>query len=47
MDDPRNITHNLRTAIVDAKGKLVKAYTGNEWTPEQAIADLSAVARAN
>jgi protein SCO1/2 len=47
MDDPTNITHNLRTAIVDSKGTLVKAYTGNEWTPEQAIADLSAVAAAN
>jgi protein SCO1/2 len=47
MDDPTNITHNLRTAIVDSKGALVKAYTGNEWTPEQAIADLSAVAGTN
>ena len=26
--DPVNITHNLRTAIVDADGKLVKVYTG-------------------
>ncbi len=47
MDDPTNITHNLRTAIVDAKGALVKAYTGNEWTPEQVINDLAATAGAN
>jgi protein SCO1/2 len=47
MDDPTNITHNLRTAIIDTKGTLVKAYTGNEWTPDQAIADLSAVAATN
>jgi hypothetical protein len=47
MDDPTNITHNLRTAIVDAKGALAKAYTGNEWTAEQAIADLTAVAGIN
>jgi protein SCO1/2 len=40
MNDPRDITHNLRTAIVDADGKLAKVYTGNEWTPEQVIADL-------
>ena len=40
MNDPRDITHNLRTAIVDADGKLVKVYTGNEWTPEQVLADL-------
>jgi len=43
MDDPGNITHNLRTAIVDADGKLVKVYTGNEWTPAQVIADLKAL----
>ena len=28
LNDPKNITHNLRTAIIDADGKLVKAYTG-------------------
>ncbi len=45
-DDPLNITHNLRTAIVDARGKLVKIYIGNEWTPEQALADLAPVVHA-
>jgi len=40
LNDPRNITHNLRTAIIDADGKVVKVYTGNEWTPEQVLADL-------
>ena len=40
MNDPRDITHNLRTAIVGADGALVKVYTGNEWTPEQILADL-------
>jgi len=44
VKDPKNITHNLRTAIVDAKGTLVKSYTGNEWTPEQVLADLKNVA---
>jgi protein SCO1 len=39
-DDPRDITHTLRTAIVDVSGRLVKVYTGNEWTPEQILADL-------
>jgi protein SCO1 len=47
MNDPRDITHNLRTAIVDAEGKLVKIYTGNEWTPEQVLTDLRPVVRAN
>ena len=41
--DPSNITHNLRTAIVDADGKLVKVYTGNDWKPGQVIADLKAL----
>jgi len=40
LNDPRDITHNLRTAIVDADGRLVKVYTGNEWTAEQVLADL-------
>jgi protein SCO1/2 len=41
--DPSNITHNLRTAIVDADGKLVKIYTGNEWKADQVVADLKAL----
>jgi protein SCO1/2 len=40
MNDPRDITHNLRTAILDRQGNLVQVYTGNEWTPEQALADV-------
>jgi len=40
MNDPRDITHNLRTAIVGADGTLVKTYTGNDWSPEQILADL-------
>jgi protein SCO1/2 len=40
LSDPKNITHNLRTAIIDPEGRLVKSYTGNEWTPEQILADL-------
>jgi protein SCO1 len=48
MADPTNITHNLRTAIVDAKGVFVKAYTGNEWTPDQVLNDLATtVGQAN
>jgi protein SCO1/2 len=35
-----DITHNLRTAIIDPGGRLVKVYTGNEWTAAQVLADL-------
>jgi protein SCO1/2 len=40
LNDPTNITHNLRTAIVDRQGNLVQTYTGNQWTPEQVVADV-------
>jgi protein SCO1/2 len=38
--DQRDITHNLRTAIIDRQGNLAKSYTGNEWTPDQVLADV-------
>lgn len=41
LNDPKDITHNLRTAIIDRQGNLVQTYTGNEWTPEQVLADVS------
>jgi protein SCO1 len=40
MNDQKDITHNLRTAIIDRQGNLVQTYTGNEWTPEQVLADV-------
>jgi protein SCO1/2 len=40
MNDPKDITHNLRTAIIDRQGNLVRTYTGNEWTPSQVLADV-------
>lgn len=40
MNDPRDITHNLRTAIIDRQGNLVQVYNGNEWTPDQVLADV-------
>lgn len=43
MNDQRDITHNLRTAIVDSNGNFVKAFTGNEWSPDELIADLERV----
>jgi protein SCO1 len=42
-NDPRDITHNLRTVILDSQGKVVKTYTGNDWTPEQVLSDLKAL----
>ena len=39
---PSDITHNLRTAVVDAEGRLVKMHSGNSWTPAELVADLLA-----
>ncbi len=44
MNDARDIAHNLRTAIIGADGTLIKVYTGNDWSPEQVLADLKNLA---
>jgi protein SCO1/2 len=40
-DAPGDVVHNLRTAVVDAEGRLVEVFNGNDWKP----ADLSAALR--
>ena len=37
-----NLTHNLRTAVVDADGRIVKVHSGRDWTPADLVADLKA-----
>jgi protein SCO1/2 len=39
-ENPDEIGHTLQTAIIDRNGKLVKTYEGNEWAPDQIVADL-------
>ena len=34
------ITHTLSTTLIGPDGKVAQFYPGNEWTPEQVIADL-------
>lgn len=34
------ITHSLRTAVIDPEGKVVKIYRRNEWKPSEVLADL-------
>ena len=34
------ITHNLRTAVVGPDGRVVAAYSGNDWTAATIVADL-------
>ena len=43
--DPANaieITHNLRTAVIDPDGRIVTVHSGADWTPAQLVADLKA-----
>lgn len=42
--DASGIIHNLRTAVLDKTGKLVKIYNGADWTPQQLIHDLETIA---
>jgi protein SCO1/2 len=32
--------HNLRTAILDADGKVVRTFHGNSWTADEALAEI-------
>lgn len=43
-DNPSDVDviHNLRTAVIDAEGRLVRIHTGNQWTPADIVADLEA-----
>jgi protein SCO1/2 len=41
-DNPIDITHNLRTAVVDSEGRLITVHSGNSWTPAELVADLTA-----
>jgi len=43
-DGPGDITHNLRTLVLDPDGRMASIRTGNDWTPAQLIADLRATA---
>jgi protein SCO1/2 len=38
--NPADITHNLRTAVIDANGRLEQVFTGNEWTPAQVVSTV-------
>jgi protein SCO1 len=39
-DSPGIVVHNLRTAVIDADGRLVSVHSGNMWTAAELVADL-------
>jgi protein SCO1/2 len=40
LTDQAEISHTLRTVIVDRQGNLVKTFVGNEWKPGDVVADM-------
>lgn len=34
------VVHNLRTAVIDAEGRVAAVHSGNMWTPAELVADL-------
>ena len=44
--DPASVVHNLRTAVIDGRGRLVKTINGIRWEAPELVSDLrSAVGR--
>ena len=41
-----NISHNLRTVVVDTQGRLQKVFTENKWTIEELTEEIIKAARA-
>ncbi len=37
------IIHGLRTAIINAEGKVVKTFRGNDWKPEEIVKELQSL----
>jgi protein SCO1 len=38
--DGTSISHNLRTAVIDANGRVQKVFEGNEWSPDDLVSEL-------
>jgi protein SCO1/2 len=39
-DENTLISHNLRTAIIDASGRVQKIYVGNQWTSDEVVEEM-------
>jgi protein SCO1/2 len=38
--DSGGISHNLRTAVIDASGRVRKIFAGNQWTPDELVQEM-------
>jgi protein SCO1/2 len=43
-DSTGSITHNMRTAVIDAKGRLQRVFEGKDWTSADLVAELTKAA---
>ncbi len=39
-DETGSISHNLRTAVVDASGRVQKVFVGNQWTADDLVREM-------
>jgi protein SCO1 len=46
VEESRSFTHNLRTAVLGPDGRLRRLFRGNDWTPDDLVAELAAAAGA-
>jgi protein SCO1/2 len=44
-DETGSISHNLRTAVVDASGRVQKIFIGNKWAPEDLVEEITKAAK--
>jgi protein SCO1/2 len=44
VEENRSFTHNLRTVVLDREGRLRRVFRGSDWTPEELVAEMKAVA---
>jgi protein SCO1/2 len=46
-ETPGEIVHNLRTTLIGRDGKVLKIYSGSDWTPGVVLTDLRAALTAS
>ena len=46
MRQDNNISHNLRTVVVDPEGRLFRQFNDNLWTPAQLAQAIRDAARS-
>ena len=45
-DESGGITHNLRTVVVDAQGRIQRVFTDNRWSSDELVAEIVKAAQA-